>query len=784
MKDLGISLAILTVGLLGVVNHAQGSANDRFYIAGISPSATTPLTTTQFHLTVTNDLKSGPLHPFQQIILTVPTGFTLVPLPGGFPAVTAPPHWTVSSVAGQVVTIITTNGFALPAGKSVTILVNAQSPAASGTTCGAAQAYPWLMTVSQTVNTGTGNQFFLRAGTSPATVSVAAAACINLTNLALSINPGAIQTTNASAVVTLTATLTSAATSAGIASEPITFTVGGEPVICQSPAITDANGVATCSYTPQNPSSTALVAGIYDTFANFAGDTTPTVPWGTSLGGPVQLTVNATGTGITVLPATGPFGGTVNLQATLVSGGLGVVGRTVTFKLNNVSVGTGTTTDSNGVSSLANVSLAGINAGLHATYIEADFAGDTVYTAASNTADLTVTAVSTGISLSNLTQTYTGAPLSPTVTTNPTGLSHSVTGFPQTNVGSYPVSATITDPNYSGTTSGTFVIAPATVTATITAANKVYDTTTAATITNCSLSGVVAADVNNLTCSATGVFSSANAGTWTVTATSVTLGGSAAGNYQVSATMPTTTATISPAGSSVTVTGGSFTYDGSAHLAAGSASTTVGALSNPNAVTITYSGSCGTSPPTTVAQGTSCTATGTYAGDGNHTGSNNTAAVVITLASSSVAVTGGSFPYDGAAHAASGLASTTAGSLTAPATVTIGYSGSCSAAPITVADGTSCLATGTYAGDANHAGSFNTASVTITKASQTISLSFAISASASSGLPVTLGATGTACSISGGTVTILGTGGCTVTATQGGDGNYNSTSRTISMTIQ
>ena len=65
------------------------------------------------------------------------------------------------------------------------------------------------------------------------------------------------------------------------------------------------------------------------------------------------------------------------------------------------------------------------------------------------------------VSLSNLTQTYTGLPLSPTATTNPPGLSVSLSGAPQTNAGSYPVTASITNPNYSGATSGSFVIAKA-----------------------------------------------------------------------------------------------------------------------------------------------------------------------------------------------------------------------------------------------------------------------------------------------------------------------------------
>ena len=57
-----------------------------------------------------------------------------------------------------------------------------------------------------------------------------------------------------------------------------------------------------------------------------------------------------------------------------------------------------------------------------------------------------------------MTQTYTGSALSPTVTTVPAGLSYSSTGYPDTAVGSYPVTATITNSNYTGSANGTFVI--------------------------------------------------------------------------------------------------------------------------------------------------------------------------------------------------------------------------------------------------------------------------------------------------------------------------------------
>ena len=85
----------------------------------------------------------------------------------------------------------------------------------------------------------------------------------------------------------------------------------------------------------------------------------------------------------------------------------------------------------------------------------------------------------------------------------------------------------------------------------------------------------------------------------------------------------------------------------------------------------------------------------------------------IEKASSTTVVTGGSFPYDGSPHPAT-VAVTGAGGLNL--TPTPIYSGSCIAAPTTVAQGTSCTASYTYPGDDNHTTSTDSATVTITKA--------------------------------------------------------------------
>src|SRR5439155_8906222 len=88
----------------------------------------------------------------------------------------------------------------------------------------------------------------------------------------------------------------------------------------------------------------------------------------------------------------------------------------------------------------------------------------------------------------------------------------------------------------------------------ITASNKVYDATTAATLNvgSAALSGIVSGDVVTLnTGSASGAFTSKTAGTAkTVTVSGLTLSGADAANYNL--TQPTTTADITKVSLTVT----------------------------------------------------------------------------------------------------------------------------------------------------------------------------------------------------------------------------------------
>jgi CSLREA domain-containing protein len=101
-------------------------------------------------------------------------------------------------------------------------------------------------------------------------------------------------------------------------------------------------------------------------------------------------------------------------------------------------------------------------------------ASPATYSSTSTTADYTVNKATAPVLLNNLSQTYTGSPLSATAATTPSGLTvlFTYTGIsgttygplstPPTLAGSYTVSATVSDPNYQGSASGTLTIGKAT----------------------------------------------------------------------------------------------------------------------------------------------------------------------------------------------------------------------------------------------------------------------------------------------------------------------------------
>src|SRR5204863_779921 len=128
-------------------------------------------------------------------------------------------------------------------------------------------------------------------------------------------------------------------------------------------------------------------------------------------------TVATTPTVLAVAAASGIYGGTTTLSATLTSGATPMAGRTVSFFLNGVSVGS-TTTNGSGVASLSNANLSGINVGVYpggvGSGVEAAFGGAAPYASSTGNNSLTVTKAtlvvgSGGIDITPYNVAYDGA---------------------------------------------------------------------------------------------------------------------------------------------------------------------------------------------------------------------------------------------------------------------------------------------------------------------------------------------------------------------------------------
>jgi hypothetical protein len=110
-----------------------------------------------------------------------------------------------------------------------------------------------------------------------------------------------------------------------------------------------------------------------------------------------------------------------------------------------------------------NYATTALNGDLYRCVVSFTYNGNTI-SQTSAPASLTVNPATAGVTLGSLSQYFTGAPCSATATTNPGGLAvtftyNGLTTVP-TQAGSYTVVATINDPNYTGTATGTLTILP------------------------------------------------------------------------------------------------------------------------------------------------------------------------------------------------------------------------------------------------------------------------------------------------------------------------------------
>ena len=283
-----------------------------------------------------------------------------------------------------------------------------------------------------------------------------------------------------------------------------------------------------------------------------------------------------------------------------------------------------------------------------ANYVLAESGNQTETTATITAKEVTVTITSNGGTYGSV--IAAAAELSGAVKEEnvPVTLTYTGNGYDATdvpvNVGSYKVTASIANSNYTltGNTTAAFVITPKAVTVSgITAKDKVYDGTTDAKLnfSNAKFDGILENDT--LTVAAKGMFEKADIGKQKVTISDLTLGGASAANYVLaeSGNQTETTATITAKQVTVTITPNGGTY-GSVIAAAANLS---GAVKGENVpVTLTYTGTAndgteynGIAPPTKAGTYT-VTATIT---DRNYTLDADTATAKFTVAKRRATVT-------------------------------------------------------------------------------------------------------------------------------------------------
>ncbi len=246
-------------------------------------------------------------------------------------------------------------------------------------------------------------------------------------------------------------------------------------------------------------------------------------------------------------------------------------------------------------------------------------------------------------------------------------------------------------------------------------------------------------------------------------------------------TSNTVSQTVNPVSQSIT-----FTTNAPASAAYNSNFTVAASASSGLAVTYTSSGSCSNSGATYTMTGSTgtCSVIANQAGNSNYLAAPQaTASVTATRAKQSIVFT---YVPSSAAYNSNFTVAATGGASGIPVTFTSGGSCSTVGATYTMTSGTgTCTVIANQAGNSNYsAAPMTTASVTATKATQSIAFTinapataaynsnFTVAVSASSGLAVGYTSFGS-CGNAGATYTMTsGSGTCSVIANQAGNNNY------------
>jgi hypothetical protein len=478
------------------------------------------------------------------------------------------------------------------------------------------------------------------------------------------------------------------------------------------------------------------------------------------------------------LTVTSPTSGVYNQAYTLeASGGSG------TGALSFAATGTACQIATTGL----NAGKLVITSGTGTCSVTATKAGDSNFTPiTSDPLTVTIGKATATLTLGGLSQTYTGTARTVSVTTNPAGLSIVAITYDGSTTapaaaGSYAVVATLTNVNYSGTQSGTLVIGAAGQTITFAAiADKTFGTASF-TVSATASSGLPVSFAATGNCTvATSTVTITGAGSCTITA-------SQAGNTNYSAAenvsrsfniAKANQATLTVIGPPIGLYGMVFP---ALVLATGGSGTGAGTIAaTGTACEVPTAGAYAGMLVITSGTGT-CSVTATKATDANYNATTSAPfSVTISKAPQTIDFpvitdkTFGAADFDPGATASSGLA------------VSYAATGACSiiAGKIHIGGSGSCTVTASQPGNTNVSAATDVAQTfNIGQASQTITFgtlagktygdpAFTVSATATSGLTVSFGVTGN-CTLASTTVTITGSGSCTVTASQAGNNNYS-----------
>src|SRR3954470_3289149 len=498
-------------------------------------------------------------------------------------------------------------------------------------------------------------------------------------------------------------------------------------------------------------------------------------------------------TSLAVAPATGTFGGTTTLSATLTSGGSPVTGKTVSFTLNGSPAGSAVTNGS-GIASESGVSLTGINAGSYPTGVGASFAGDPSYDPSNNSGSLTVNKADQAISFGPLADKQTTDP--PFTVSATGGASGNAVTFSTASSACSVSGTTVTiltsgtcavDANQAGATNynpapqvtQSFSIGKTSQTITFPAIADFSWSGGSATLTATASSGLaVSYSVLSGPCSITGsTLTASHAGSCVVAADQ-------AGNATYSAAaQQTQNANVTKANQTINVT----THAPSSAVFNTQFAVAATGGGSGNAVTFANAGVCSTTGATfTMTSGTgTCSVKYDQAGNSDYNAAPQVVETVTAQKANQTITVSLHAPSTAVFNSSFGVAATAPGGA-----VSFSSAGSCSnsGATFTITSGSgTCSVKYDQAGDGNYnAAPQVTESTTAQQAEQTILVtlhapstaafnsSFGVAASGGgSGNPVTVSTAGV-CSNTGATVTMTsGSGTCSVKFDQAGNGNYN-----------